>query len=1068
MEETYRLLFENNPQPMWVYHIETLEFLAVNNAAVSHYGYSREEFLTMTIKDIRPPEDIPVLLDNVSKTLPQGLDSSPNWRHCKKDGTIIDVEITSHALMFDQKPARLVLVTDVTSHKQAKMALQESEERFRRAFENAPIGMALVGLDDRLLQVNQALCDILGYSREELLTKTVAAITHPDDIALEATQKQEMNNKSASNFSMDKRYIHADGHVVWAQLNVSGVTDSQGRMLYFIGQLQDITARKESEKKLRFQAQLLDSVRESVAATNLEGEVIYWGKGAQELYGYSAKEVLGQLITFIVPTEDAHEEEARIRQVLEQGSWSGTYLQRRKDGSKFWADTVISLVKDEQGHPTGLIGIDRDITERKQAEIEREMLLATEREQRLVAETLQEVTLALTSHIDHTEVFDEILRQVQRLVPCRTTNIALLKDKALHVVRWQGYKAFENEAFISNLVQPLANVPLEAQIVHNRQPLVIPNTEQEPDWVMFEETAWIKSFIAIPICQHSRVFGVLRLESDSAGEFSMMHAQRLLPLANAAAIALENARLYEQIKQELADRKQAEEKLQFQNALLEAQSEATLDGILVVSEKQKWLFYNQRFVQIWGIPEELIQQNSSTAALRWIEDCCVDPTFSEELLADANSTWRDQIRHKDGRIFDRYSAPVQGNDETSYGRVWYYRDITEQRKLEEQLLQAQKMDAVGKMAGGVAHNFNNMLTAIIGYAALAHDLLPKAHPAEQDIVNIQRTAQRAAELTRQLLTFTRSHFSQSVIIDLNDLIIKTKPMLRQLVTEAVDLVVLTEPDLATIKADPNQLEQLLANLVSNARDAMPYGGKLTIKTANVSFDKPHINPYATINPGQYVALIVSDTGQGMSEDILEHVFEPFFTTKEVGQGTGLGLSICFGIVRQSNGHIVIDSDPGQGTTFWVYLPAVDEARTSTSIPSSSPVQLPPGTETILVVEDETSVRELTASLLRRQGYTVLEAINGEDALRLIHEQPEQKIHLVISDVVMPRMGGNVLANKLRSQYSGLKVILMSGYTDETAVGQSKLDGAIPFLAKPFTREVLLNKVRQILDADPKN
>ncbi len=355
----------------------------------------------------------------------------------------------------------------------------------------------------------------------------------------------------------------------------------------------------------------------------------------------------------------------------------------------------------------------------------------------------------------------------------------------------------------------------------------------------------------------------------------------------------------------------------------------------------------------------------------------------------------------------------------------------------------------------------------MGYVELAQAQLPLSHPVTSDLQRTLKSVQRAADLTKQLLAFTRRQDLKPEVINLNDLLLEANKMLSQLISEAIELEVQPGPDLWRVKVDPSQIEQVLVNLVLNACNAMPEGGKLTIKTANIVLDQAYIDQHAPeIRPGHYVMLAVTDTGIGMNEEVKTHIFEPFFTTKEVGQGTGLGLSTCYGIVKQSDGHISVESAPEEGATLRVYLPRLEEApdRQATETPTIH--NLPRRTETILLVEDEALVREVAARVLRQQGYTVLEAEDGEAALQMIGELTENQFHLLVSDMVMPRLGGYILAERLKSLHPTLKVLLISGYTDGMSNYQGILKSGIPFLSKPFTWTQLVLKVQEVLDTPP--
>lgn len=385
-------------------------------------------------------------------------------------------------------------------------------------------------------------------------------------------------------------------------------------------------------------------------------------------------------------------------------------------------------------------------------------------------------------------------------------------------------------------------------------------------------------------------------------------------------------------------------------------------------------------------------------------------------------------------------------------------------KLEEQLHQAQKMEAIGRLAGGVAHDFNNLLTAIMGYAALAMQTLPPNHPANKDIQGIHNTTDRAAYLTRQLLAFARRQVFEPKTLNLNDLIRNVEKMLRRLINEDIELVTLLAPDVGLVKADPHQLEQVLINLVVNARDAMPEGGKLTIETANVTLDQEYVQHHLEIIPGDYVQLTVSDIGMGITPEVKSRLFEPFFTTKEFDKGTGLGLATCFGIIKQSGGYIEVDSEWGQGASFKVYLPQVVGEIISQPAKQETLGELPRGNEKILLVEDESAVRELAAATLRRQGYTVLEAANGEEALQVTETLANPMFQLLVTDVVMPRLGGKALADRLCKMYPELKVLFISGYADDIIIHYNEiLAPGIAFLQKPFSPPILIRKVREVLD-----
>ncbi|NTU84599.1 MAG: PAS domain S-box protein, partial [Chloroflexales bacterium] len=424
----------------------------------------------------------------------------------------------------------------------------------------------------------------------------------------------------------------------------------------------------------------------------------------------------------------------------------------------------------------------------------------------------------------------------------------------------------------------------------------------------------------------------------------------------------------------------------------------------------------------------------------------------------------EMVPHADGpHTYSAVKFPLTDLTGASYALCSIATDVTERKQLEAQLLQSQKMESVGQLAGGIAHDFNNLLTAIGGYTELALADIPADNPATGDLHEVLKAADRAAALTRQLLAFARRQPIDPVIINLNTLVSELDKLLRRLISEAITLTIQLTPNLHLVKADPGQLEQVLINLVVNARDAMPEGGQLLVETANVVLDPRYAYGHLDIPAGPYVMLAVSDSGIGMTPEVQTHVFEPFFTTKEPGKGSGLGLSTCYGIVKQHGGTIWVYSEPGQGTSVKVYLPPLTDAH-GEAPRAERDRQLPQGNETILVVEDEEAVRVLTARILRSCGYSVLEAAHGVEALRIARTYQPAMIHLLLTDMVMPQMGGRATADQVTAVYPGIKVLFMSGYTEHASLRQSRIVDGERFIQKPFTSAILAQAVRAMLDS----
>ncbi|MCM3871113.1 MAG: PAS domain S-box protein [Pyrinomonadaceae bacterium] len=431
-----------------------------------------------------------------------------------------------------------------------------------------------------------------------------------------------------------------------------------------------------------------------------------------------------------------------------------------------------------------------------------------------------------------------------------------------------------------------------------------------------------------------------------------------------------------------------------------------------------------------------------------------------KLAGQSITAYELEIVAKDGsRIAVEVNTSLVFRDGVAIGVQGIARDVTERKQLEEQLRQSHKMDAIGQLAGGVAHDFNNLLTVIGGYSSILLGKLPPESPHRASIEEIKKASDRASSLTRQLLAFSRKQILQPKVLDLNTVVSDLDKMLRRLISEDIDLLTITDPGLAKVKADPGQIEQVLLNLVVNARDAMPEGGKLTIETSNAVLSKDYARLHG-VPAGPYIMLAVSDTGCGMDAATKKRIFEPFFTTKKAGKGTGLGLATLYGIVTQSGGNVWVYSELGHGTTFKIYLPQADDFEDTGESLRIRPT--PKGTETVLLVEDEEQVRAILKQILENQGYRVLSASNGEEALTI--SQGTEDIQLMITDVVMPVMSGRELAEKVVAERPSLRVLYMSGYTDDAIVRHGLLDDKLNFIQKPFDSATVARKVREVLDS----
>jgi len=513
------------------------------------------------------------------------------------------------------------------------------------------------------------------------------------------------------------------------------------------------------------------------------------------------------------------------------------------------------------------------------------------------------------------------------------------------------------------------------------------------------------------------------------------------------------------IGQDITERKHAEEQLQ---KVMSAVDQCPIS--VIIMDTQGCIEYvNPKLTEMTGFPyEELV---GKTARIPESDEM---PSNERQAVWDTlrnGREWRGEFHSKrrNGELFWEQAtiSPIKNTHGDITHFVAIKEDITPRKSLEQQLRQAQKMEAVGRLAGGIAHDFNNLLTAINGYSELLLNGLSNADPLRKDIEEIKKAGDRAANLTGQLLAFSRKQVLRPRVLDLNTVVIDIDKLLRRLIREDIKLVTDLQPGLGCVRVDLGQIEQVIMNLVINARDAMPRGGKLMIRTANAAMDKAGARKHPGMRPGHYALLALSDTGFGMDAETLAHIFEPFFTTKEMGSGTGLGLSTAYGIIKQSGGYIYASSEAGRGTTFEIYLPHVEGAAEEESA-QTQPSAHAQGKETILLVEDEEMIRSLSLKILRLRGYTVLEAANGREALSIAQRHPGP-IQLLITDVVMPEMGGRDLMRQIAQLRPEMKALFVSGYTDDAAVLNYLQESSTPFLLKPFSPHSLACKVREVLD-----
>lgn len=753
---------------------------------------------------------------------------------------------------------------------------------------------------------------------------------------------------------------------------------------------------------------LMETVNDAVLIIDpASNRVIAANRSACKVYGYTKKELVGKKL------QELTREGADYSYALQSGrSFERTDI--TKDGQKI--EFLVSLSVINYWGRNAILSISRDISDRKRIEA---VTAASEKKARLLIQGISEIVAVL----DEKGAIQFINPQVQRVLGTPPSD--LLGNNVFDFLHPDDRDRAAAE-FAKTVSEPGEAVPSVVRI-----------RDHKNQWIPFE-------IIANNQLRDPAIKGIIftardlrfRMEAEQAirhanVDFESRVEQRTIELAKAnAALRIENQ-----------ERRYVQGQLEQSLSLLNATLESTVDGILVVSNDGRITSCNQKFLDMWHIPRIAVTGLRTGDLLSSVAPQLESPKeFLEELeLIQARSETGEfkELKLKDGRIFERYSQPQYVNSELM-GRVWSFRDVTQSRRLEEELRQSQKMEAIGRLAGGVAHDFNNVLMIISGCAdQLQNDPDLPAHDrtcCEQ----LVETTKRATALTRQLLAFSRKHPIQPQAVDLNAAIAELASMLRPLLTGSIQLVINSRGENLIVHVDPSQLQLMIMNLALNARDAMSEGGILSFTTTAETLPADAVLPDGSRS---FVVLEVSDTGAGMSQEIKERIFEPFFTTKGIGKGTGLGLAMAYGIVEQANGHITVESEPGHGTTFRIYLPLyTSDIEEIPRLVDTTPGR---GNATILLVEDERPIRTMTCQYLESLGYTVLEAANGEEALRIFHEHRES-IAVVVTDIIMPGIRGDDLVREIRKQQPKIGAVLISGFMD---VGQ--LDSESSVLEKPF-------------------
>jgi len=771
--------------------------------------------------------------------------------------------------------------------------------------------------------------------------------------------------------------------------------------------LKDITERKRAEEALReseerFQ-QVVENTQEWVWEVDSNGLYIYSSELVENIFGYKPEEIVRKKHFYdLFHPEDREKLKVAAFKVFEQKIAFREFINRNlhKNGKIVWISTSGVPIIDAKGNLLGYRGVDTDITERKRAE----------------------------------EALKESLAQYRSLIEQSNDAIYLLVEGSFEII---------NPRFS----EMLGVAPEEVRAPEfNFMELVAPKSRP-----LIEKRSRMKERGEKPHPQYEFV----ALTKDG---------KEIEVEASVTDISYRGGIAVQGILRDITERKRAEKALRESEEKYRVLLGNLIDGIVIVNPEERFILVNKAAEELFGNPEG------------GLVGCCLEDFMTpkefdkiqrqtQQRRVLKKSVYETAIIRADGKERDiLISATPQLDAEGNFiGAFGVIRDITDTKKLEDQFRQAQKMEAIGRLASGVAHDFNNLLMVISGHTELILMHLSPNDSLQHDLEQVKKAAVRASHLTRQLLAFSRKQVIQPRILNLNSIITDLEKMLRRLIKEDIEFETRLDPDVWSIKVDCGQIEQVIANLTVNASDAMPEGGKLTIETSNVELKKPYQSLEIEISPGSYVVLSVKDTGYGMTKELISQIFDPFFTTKPEGEGTGLGLSTVFGVVKQSDGYITVDTELGNGTTFKVFFHKA-AGKTDDSNHDLLADNLPTGDESVLVVEDEDDVRSMAVRILKRAGYKVKEARNGPDALKMCEEM-EKPFDLIVTDMIMPMMRGTELIKRIREKYwHDIKALYMSGYTPDSAFQQEIIDKEAPYLQKPTGPVELAKKVREVLDS----
>ncbi|MDP3716909.1 MAG: PAS domain S-box protein [Acidobacteriota bacterium] len=885
----------------------------------------------------------------------------------------------------------VIMHVDITARKLAELALRASEQQFAKAFQFAPIGVALVSLDGRYFAANRAFCGIVGYAAAELLGKSFEEITHPEDLAADQANEQRLMDGVTNAYQIEKRYIRKDGEHVWVLLSVSLVRNDAGEPVHFISQVLDQTEHRQASKALHIQAHMLDQIGQAVITTDMQGTITFANRYSGELNGWTPSEMLGRSIMDVaIPKASKSPAEAIMEQLRHGQTWHGEFMARHRDGREFPVLSTISPILDETGQPAGIIGVSIDISERKQAEATLARLAA-------IVESSDDAIMGK----DLDGVITSWNRGAERVF---------------------GFTAAE---MVGRSIQPLI-----------------------PEGADNDEDALVE-----PILRGESVGRIETRRVTKEGRLIDVSIT-MSPIRDEAGTVIGLAKIARDITERNAEeaRRLATER-RFRRLV-----ESNAQGVLFFTFSGAITDANDALLQLLGYTREEL----AAGTLKWTE--LTPPQYGpldQQALGELAAhgvvkPYEKEYMRRDGSRVPVLIGAARFEDQPDEG-VAFVVDLTERKKLEQQFMRAQRMESLGTLAGGIAHDLNNVLAPILMSVELLKEINPSTENTE--ILNtLQISAVRGADLVKQVLSFARGVTGDRVSVAFSHLMRDLVKVMRDTFPKSIDVHLESAHDLWSVTGDPTQLHQVFLNLCVNARDAMPHGGRLQLSMENVVLD----DIYTALNPdaqaGAFVVVTVADSGTGIPSALREQIFEPFFTTKELGKGTGLGLSTTMAIVKSHGGFINLYSEMGKGTKFKVYLPANTTAALADNV-AIAQSGLPRGHgELVLVVDDEDGVREIARRTLERYGYRVALAANGAEAVA-IYAQHGADIAVVLTDMAMPIMDGPALIVALRAMNPAVTIIGSSGLTSNHGIARALGAGVAQFVPKPYTARVLLTTLR---------